>query len=192
MNSEIAPEITVDLASISYPLNDFYSRNGILMPPLDEIDPERIPEPHKSLLVHQNDMTSTLENYHRARIHLQIISKARRGDEYFREVALLAEGSEKPVEFGAIKINLDLFPPSASQEILNERWPLGRILNESGMKFTSQPRGYIRVASDKLINRVLHLTGAHLLYGRRNTLWNAAGRPLAEIVEILPPAKSDK
>ncbi len=183
---------SVDRESVAYPLNDFYSRQGELMPPLDEIDPERIPQPYKSLLVHQHDMTSTLENYHDARIHLKIIGKARRGDEYFREVALLAEGSEKPVEFGAIKISLELFPESARQQILDERWPLGRILNESGVKFTSQPRAYLRVASDKLIDSVLHLTGAHLLYGRRNSLRDGAGRSLAEIVEILPPGYREK
>jgi hypothetical protein len=34
---------------------------------------------------------------------------------------------------------------------------------------------------------MLHLQGAHVLYGRRNTLSNPAGKSLAEIVEILPP-----
>ena len=36
---------------------------------------------------------------------------------------------------------------------------------------------------------LLGLTGAQVLYGRRNTLFDADDRPLAEIVEILPPAK---
>ena len=40
------------------------------------------------------------------------------------------------------------------------------------------------------INGLLGLSGAHLLYGRRNTLLNADGKSLAEIVEILPPAQS--
>jgi hypothetical protein len=34
---------------------------------------------------------------------------------------------------------------------------------------------------------LLGLTGAHLLYGRRNSLVNPASESLAEIVEILPP-----
>jgi chorismate-pyruvate lyase len=174
--------------SLSYPLSEFYSRNGILLPPLEEIEPARMPEPYKSLLVHQHDMTSTLENFHGAPIHLRLVSRARRENEYFREVALLAQGREQPVEFGAIKINLDLFPEAACRQILEEHWPLGRILKEFEIRFTSQPRGFLRIASDKLIDRVLDLTGAHLLYGRRNTLWDPAGQPLAEIVEILPPA----
>ena len=133
-------------------------------------------------------MTSTLENFYDGRIRLQIVGRDRQGSDYFREVALLVDGSRKPVEFGAIKINLDLFPDSTQAAILEEHWPLGRILKESKIEFSSQPRGFLRIASDKLINEVLHLTGAHLLFGRRNTLWNRAGQALAEIVEILPPA----
>jgi hypothetical protein len=186
MSRGIAPGPSLEPGSIAYPLNNFYSRNGHPLPPLEEIDSGKIPEPYKSLLVHQNDMTSTLENFHGAPIHLRLVSRLQDGAEYFREVALLLDGSEKPVEFGAIKINLDLFPPAASEKILEEKWPLGRILKEYGIRFSSQPRGFLRIASDKLINSVLHLSGAHLLYGRRNTLTDPAGRSLAEIVEILP------
>jgi hypothetical protein len=82
---------------------------------------------------------------------------------------------------------LDLFPAQARQEILRERQPLGRILTESGLEFSSQPRAYLRLAADDFINRALGLTGPQFLYGRRNTLIDAWERPLAEIVEILPP-----
>jgi hypothetical protein len=34
---------------------------------------------------------------------------------------------------------------------------------------------------------LLKLNQTQLLFGRRNTLFNSDGRPLAEIVEILPP-----
>jgi chorismate-pyruvate lyase len=186
------PEPEVDSNAISYPLNDFYARNGQLLPPLEEVDGPAIPEPYRSLLVHQNDMTSTLESYHGGTIHLRIMSKLRRVNEYFREVVLLVEGSEKPVEFGAIKISLELFSEQAREQILQERWPLGHILKEFDIAFSSQPRGFLRVASDKLINSVLNLSGAHLLYGRRNTLFDASGQSLAEIVEILPPANRAK
>jgi chorismate-pyruvate lyase len=174
--------------SLVFPLSDFYRRNQHPLPPLEEVEPLRIPQPHRSLLVHEHDMTSTLETFHRGRIHLRIVSRARKGGDYFREVALQLEGSNKPVEFGAIKINLDLFPVEAQARILEEHWPLGRILKDNQIIFTSRPVGYLRIASDPLINEVLGLSGAHLLFGRRNRLSNSSGKSLAEIVEILPPA----
>jgi chorismate-pyruvate lyase len=147
-----------------------------------------VPEPYRTLLVHRTDMTSTLENYYNEKLYVEMLGCRTRGQEYFREVALRLEQSGRRVEFGAIKIMLDLFPTEVRQEILRERQPLGRILTESSVEFSSQPRGYVRVVSDDFINHALDLRGPQSLYGRRNTLVDPWERPLAEIVEILPPA----
>jgi hypothetical protein len=173
--------------SIAYPLDEFYARSELSLPPLDQVDGEAVPEPSKSLLVHERDMTSTLESFHKTGIHLRLVSREQRGDEYFREVVLVLDGSEKPVEFGAIKIQLDRFPEKVRQEILREQFPLGHLLKDFAIEYQSRPRAFLRIASDRTINGLLGLTGAHLLYGRRNTLLNPAGESIAEIVEILPP-----
>jgi chorismate-pyruvate lyase len=173
---------------LAHPLDEFYARTELSLPPLQEIDPESVPEPYKTLLVHQHDMTSTLENFHGDTLRVRVLSRRRRQNEYSREVILYLQGTEVPVEFGAIKIYLDRFPPAARRQILAEEWPLGRILKDCGLAYTSQPKAFLRIASDKLINELLHLRGANLLYGRRNTLFAPSGQTLAEIVEILPPA----
>jgi chorismate-pyruvate lyase len=188
MNPAVSNRLPPATGSIAYPLEEFYARAAVPLPPLEQIDGEEMPEPYKTLLVHETDMTSALENFHQGTIHLRVLGRERRGHEYFREVVLGLEGSEKPVEFGAIKINLDRFKARARQQILEEHWPLGRILKDCALVYASRPKAFLRIASDKLINSVLNLNGAHLLYGRRNTLIDAARRPLAEIVEILPPA----
>lgn len=176
---------------LAHPLDEFYAAAGQSLPPLTQIDGEAVPEPYRTLLVHQNDMTPTLELFHRATVHLDVLGRRRKEDAYFREVILRLDTNNAPVEFGAIKINLDLFTPAAREQILHERLPLGHILHEHKIPHTSHPRAYLRLASDKLISQVLELTGAQVLYGRRNTLYDPQQRPLAEIVEILPLA-SDK
>ena len=113
---------------IAYPLDDFYAQAGRALPPIEAVAGDDVPEPYKSLLVHQDDMTPTLEKFHGERIHLAVLSRQQRDDFYFREVVLLLDKSDKPVEFGAIKINLALFPPAARKEILEERRPLGTLL----------------------------------------------------------------
>jgi chorismate-pyruvate lyase len=177
------------IQSIAYPLDEFYARSGLTLPPLDQIDGEAVPEPYKSLLVHDRDMTSTLEDFHGAGVHLRLLGRERNGADYFREVLLVLDGSERPVEFGAIQIHLARFPAAAQREILEERYPLGHVLKDHNIPFLSRPQAFLRIASDKLINALLGLYGAHVLYGRRNTLLTPAGESLAEIVEILPPAK---
>ena len=176
----------LDTFSLVHPLDEFYAAAGQPLPPLNQIDGEAVPEPYRTLLVHKNDMTPTLEKFHRFDIHLDVLGRRRKADAYFREVILRLNGTNQPVEFGAIKINLALFSPEAREEILKERLPLGHILHEYKIPHTSRPRAYLRLASDKLINQVLELTGAQVLYGRRNTLYDPQQQPLAEIVEILP------
>lgn len=175
-----------------HPLDEFYAAAGQPLPPLNQLDGEAVPEPYKTLLVHRNDMTPTLEKFHRQSIHLQVLGRRRKGDEYFREVILRLDGTNQPVEFGAIKINLALFDAAAREQILHERLPLGHILAECNISHTSRPRAYLRLATDKLINEVLELSGAQVLYGRRNTLLDPKNRPLAEIVEILPAVNLEK
>ncbi len=177
--------------SLLYPLSEFYERAGMTLPPVREVEPAEVPEPFRSLLVHQSDMTSTLEQFHGERIHLHPWIKRVQGDAYYRAVLLLLEKSLRPVEFGAIRIHLDLFPAAARQLIVEARRPLGRILNESGLVYASRPRAFLRIASDTFIQDILKFAGHHQLFGRRNTLYDQKNRPLAEIVEILPPEGQD-
>jgi chorismate-pyruvate lyase len=183
------PDQNMPAPSIAYPLDEFYARSGLALPPLDQVDGEALPEPYRSLLVHERDMTSTLEDFHNAGIHLRLVGRHQRDQEYFREVVLALDGTERAVEFGAIKIHLNRLPETVRQQILAERFPLGHILKDCGLPYLSRPKAFIRIASDKTINALLGLSGAHVLYGRRNTLFNPRSEPIAEIVEILPPAQ---
>jgi chorismate-pyruvate lyase len=178
---------TIKPVAIAHPLDDFYARSGRELPPVKQVRPDEVPPPYHSLLVHKSDMTSTLENFHKDRIHLDVISRDRANGDYFREVVLRLDASNKPVEFGAIKINLKLFPGAAQERILQERHPLGRILKECGINYGSRPQAFLRITSDALMNQLLNLPKTESLYGRRNTLFDPQERPLAEIVEILPP-----
>jgi 3-hydroxyacyl-CoA dehydrogenase len=61
------------------------------------------------------------------------------------------------------------------------------ILRTQGMAHESRPDAYIQVTADALINSALDLTGAAVLYGRRNVLLDASKNTLARVLEILPP-----
>jgi hypothetical protein len=174
-----------------YPLDDFYARAGLPLPNIERIQGDEMPEPYRSLLVHERDMTPTLENFHGSEIHLRILKREQRGDFYSREVVLLLNGSDKAVEFGANKVSLVLFPPKARQLILEERVPLGRILKECEIPHATFAKAFFRVTPDELINSVLHLKSQTWLYGRKATILDGQKRPLSEIVEILPPSSTE-
>jgi chorismate-pyruvate lyase len=173
---------------IAHPLDEFYANARQPMPAWQCIDAEELPEPYKQLLVHESDMTSTLEHFHEQRIHLRVLNRRERDEAYTREVVLELDGSNTPVEFGAIKIYLASFPTVARERILEAHWPLGRILREFKIPYSSRPKAFLRLASDRLISGALQLAGTHRLYGRSNRLSDPHGNPLADIVEILPPS----
>ena len=167
-----------------YPLDALYARAGL--PQIDKLAPEEMPEPYRALLAHASDMTPTLERFHGKSIHLKILHREQRGDNYFRQVALVLDGSEKPVEFGANKVSLLLFPPKARQLILEERLPLGTILKDCGISHGTVAKAYFQVVADSLISSVLGVNSGSILYGRKATINDSQKRPLSEVVEILP------
>lgn len=176
-------------ASDVYPLNELYLRAGEQLPSIEVISADEVPQPYRRLLVHNSDMTSTLEKFYGDRIHLEVLRRQEAGHDYFREVILALDRSRKPVEFGAIRIDLALFEPKTRDLIIEARLPLGRILAEGDVTYTSRPRAFLRIASDAFIGSVLRISGKPELYGRRNTLFDPQHRALADIVEILPPAE---
>jgi chorismate-pyruvate lyase len=174
-------------ASHVYPLSEFYGRAGRALPPVELIPGEAVPEPYRSLLVHANDMTPTLEAFHEDHVHLEILHRVRRGDFYFRQVILRLVRDERPVEFGANKIYVGRFPEDLRELILADDVPLGRILRDFQLPHVTEARAFLRVQSDDIMGAAFELNGPTTLYGRKAVISDLQGRPLSEIVEILPP-----
>lgn len=172
-----------------HPLDEFCRLAKRALPGIEPVEADDVPEPYRSLLVHERDMTSTLAQFHGSAIGLRVLHRHNAGDAYYREVLLLAKRSGRPVEYGAIKIHLGQFPGPARDAIIEPEAPLGQLLHDHGIGHLSRPGGFLRVECDDHIGGLFGLDDRPLLYGRRNTLYDGTGRHrLAEIVEILPPA----
>jgi hypothetical protein len=169
-----------------FPLDDFYRRRGASAPGRRLLEAVELPEPHRTLLAHQRDMTGTLERFHGAPLHLRIVGRRQEGAIYWRESVLETDSTNAAVEFGAIRIFLDRFGEPWRGQILEERRPLGAILNESGIAYTSRPSAYFCLEPDAWIASALRIGVPEALFGRQNTLRDASGGVLADIVEILP------
>ncbi|MCP5524533.1 MAG: hypothetical protein H7A46_23645 [Verrucomicrobiales bacterium] len=174
-----------------FPLDAFYRRERRSLPRIDLIPGDTMPEPYRSLLVHERDMTPTLEKHYHCDIHIEVWGRERTGNDYWREVVLRLDRDQQPVEFGANRINLGLFSLHERQLILDEYLPLGRILNQRNLPHSGGPTAFLRIEADELMGRAFGLPAGAVLYGRRNTIVDPQGRPLSEIVEILPPAAAD-
>ena len=173
--------------NLLYPLDTFYRKWGLALPDVAAVEGAEIPQPYRELLVHANDMTPTLEAYHRSPIELRLIQRHLEGSLYSRLVDLSIVGHDTPVEFGCIAIHLEHFPAAAREMILDGHVPLGTILARHEIEHQSSPEAYVRVTADPFMSDALYLSGSPDLYGRRNVLLAPGGGILAEVLEILPP-----
>ena len=180
----IAAEPSTDLL---FPLSHFCRASGHPLPECETIDAASMPEPYRALLAHHGDMTSRLEEFHRAPMRLRVLHSETTGDAYRREVLLCKADDGLPVEYGAIEINLAAFDESLRAEILAGDLPLGGLLNRHGVRYRSEPRAFLKLAPDTAMDAHFTLVGAHTLYGRSNVLLGDGDRVLARIVEVLRP-----
>ena len=168
------------------PLQDFYDWADADMPAVELLAGEDVPEPGRSLLGHDDDMTPTLENYYQGRIHLRVLEKVNDRQLYSRLVVLELDGSRCAVEFGAIRIHLNRFTESAQTKILQEHLPLGTILADEAIHHASSPTQFFKIEADDLVQAALGIAAPQWLFGRCNVIRKTDGKLLAEIVEILP------
>ena len=175
-------------ATLIYPLDEFYERSGLRLPQIVPLAGGEVPEPYRGLLVHERDMTPTLEGAYGKDIHLHVLQRTVADGVLSREVVLVPKGASTPVAFGVIKIHLEHLTEHARALVLQGRQPLGAILRSQAIAHASHPDMYFRVTADGLIQKALHLAEPCLLYGRHNVIREGAGRTLARVVEILPPA----
>ncbi len=169
-----------------FPLTEFYS--GQELPPIVSIPPDQVPQPQHRLLVHDSDMTPALEAFYGGPVDLEVLKATQTGMIFMREVVLVTRGKRMPVEFGAIQIHLSNFLPEHREVILENQVPLGTILHDYAIEHYCYPSAYIRVIPDEFIAAALQLKDYEPLFGRCNAMRDPNGWPLAEVVEILPPA----
>lgn len=172
--------------SLPVELSPVLARSRLSGLPIEWLAAGAVPQPYRRLLVHDHDMTSELERFHRDRISLRVLHSLRDGDRYLREVTLHAAVSEKTVEYGFIEILLGAFPRELRPQILAGETPLGAILNAAGFSYGSAPQGFLGIPPEGLREVFGPAATSEILYGRYNHLIRADGALLARIIEILP------
>lgn len=169
-----------------YPLSAFPGEAGQGVTRADILEGHELPEPYRTLLAHDRDMTGTLETYFGQLVDLRVIDKRTEGDHLYRQVVLEGAKDKQPKEFGAICIDLSAFDQETRAVVASCKVPLGRVLREHGVAYVSDPSAFLKVSPDELLCKALNTTTGPL-YGRKNKLTTPDGQPIAHIIEILPP-----
>jgi len=174
-------------ADLLFPLSTFEGVRGQRATSAEAIPAEAVPEPYHGLLVHDRDMTGTLEAHFGQPMVLRVLQKRIEDDLLFRQVLLQGQRDGRTAEFGAIRIDLACFDGEARQRVEASHQPLGGILRVFDLPYTSKPSAYLNVDADAFVREALGAGSTTALYGRRNTLTAPDGRVMARIIEVLPP-----
>jgi chorismate-pyruvate lyase len=190
------------------PLLTLFERKGVRACELLEVADSRVPEPYRELLVHDRNMTPTLERFFGARVCLDVLDcdhePAR--SELRRWVLLRLEPGAKSrvVALGCVTINLAALPRAVAEEVLQGKRPLGTLLLEAKVKQRCRPVLFFSAPGDHALLAQL-LCGSReappssegpdrlppeRFYGRCNRITGESeAAVIAEVVEILAPVE---
>jgi hypothetical protein len=168
-----------------YPLDVVYARSGVPQPVAKALAPTDLPGSYRSLLDHERDMTGTLERHCGDRVALRVLASFAKGRSYFRQVLLVEESTGRPLEMGAVRLNLAGFPTRIRGAILRSKSPLGRLLRDSNITFHSRPKAFFAIAPNSEMMGVFWMPQPSTLYGRQTAAF-VGGKRVGDIVEILP------
>src|ERR1700734_2477923 len=85
------PELVDTTLDLLYPLNEFYEQAGLTLPAVRRINGREMPEPYRRLLVHDRDMTPTLEAAYDRKMTLRVLKYALSDEVFSREIVLIPE-----------------------------------------------------------------------------------------------------
>ena len=147
---------------------------------------EQVPEPYRTLLVHPQHMTVTMECFHGQRVALRIVRRTRQADRYTRMILLALEQTGRIVQFGIMRFDFHFCDQAVRDEILRGQTPLGRILIEHNILTQIHPELYLRVTPGQTMMQYFGLSEPTVVYGRVATI-SCNGDPAVELLEISAP-----
>jgi hypothetical protein len=148
---------------------------------------DKVPEPYRSLLVHEHHMTVTVEAHHQEQVDVRVLEQRRGDSAYARKILLVTQKTRRVVQFGLVRIHLQYCSPAVRAEILSEKTPLGRILINHDVLRRIEPTCYLRVAPGPAMVQWFGLKQPRDTYGRLAMI-HCDERPAIELLEIVAPA----
>jgi chorismate-pyruvate lyase len=152
-----------------------------------EVPADAVPEPYRGLLVHTHHMTVTVERFYGSPVDVRVLNTRLKGHEYARKILLtLHDDLKRVVQFGMVRINLDVCTEAVRNAIIEGKTPLGRVLIQHNMLRRIEPVAYLRVTLSQTMAEWFHVPAGAETYGRVGVIYTG-DRPAVEVLEILAP-----
>jgi hypothetical protein len=145
-----------------------------------------LPEPYRSLLVHDQHMTVTVEAFYQSLVDVVVLDRRHDGDSYSRKILLRLQSDGRVVQSGIVRIHLPFCSEPVRAAILAEQTPLGRILIENDVLRRIEPTAYFRVRPGPYLRNWFGRNDPFETYGRLGII-HCDGQPAIELLEVLAP-----
>lgn len=156
--------------------------------------PDSMPEPFKGLLKHEAHMTVTVEAFHGCPVDVQVhatkygqreVTEAEKASRWYaREITLHRQSDGSPVQYGIVRLNIDLLAPEVWEEIRSEQIPLGRVLIEHGVLREVELCELWEVVAHQHLANLLGVPSGSTVYGRTARIF-CDYLPAIELLEIV-------
>jgi hypothetical protein len=156
------------------------------LPRCEVIPADEVPEPYRTLLVHEHHMTVTVEAHHGDLVNVQILDRRHEDDLYARKILLTLQKSGKVVQFGIVRVNLSYCSEPVRAEIVSGKTPFGRILINHNVLRRIEPTAYLRIEPGPIMMGWFGMNASRPVYGRLAYI-HCDGRPAVELLEVVAP-----
>ena len=156
----------------------------------EHIPSSETPEPFKQLLVHDHHMTVTMESFHGDQVCVEILESRHTGDSYARQIVLRLQETNRVVQFGIVRFNLEYVTPTVRQEILAGQVPLGRVLINHNVLRHIDLGAVMRIVAGDHLSRALQTPVGTVTYGRLATIF-CNRVPAVDLLEIAAPVSQE-
>ncbi|MCH7990730.1 MAG: hypothetical protein IID46_16440 [Planctomycetes bacterium] len=117
---------------------------------------------------------------------MKIIDRKLEGDVYSRKILLLKSGTDRVVQFGIVRFDLQYVTESVREEILSGETPLGRILINQNVLRHLDLGAVLRITAGPGLAEYLHMQSGGVTYGRLATIF-CNRSPAVDLLEITAP-----
>ena len=147
-----------------------------------------VPEPYRTLLVHTQFMTATMERFHGSSVDVKVLARKLDTDQavYRRKIVLLAKETDAVVQFAFMQFNLGSVSETVRQEILSEQVPLGRVLMTHKINSEIELRDLLKLTVGKGLSDLFGTPVDQVTYGRIARIF-CDGALAFEVIEVSTP-----
>lgn len=149
-----------------------------------EVTADEMPPVYQHLLAHEEHMTVTVEEYYGDRVDVEVVAKRHNPPHYSRKILLRRHDDGEVVQYGIVRINLQVLGEQVRNEILGESAPLGTILIRHNVLRRVRLLSLWRVDAGPDLQQLFGLAEPRITFGRTAVI-DCNQEPAIELIEIV-------